>query len=181
MRHLNGIYTQRYNCSEDTDGPVVRGRYKVILIEPDAYLLNKVGNHQQQDCYRAFVEAGIDEEIRKFYNNKKCLPVLDGNNFLEHIRSKLPIDRDIPKVQRLNSVPSMLTVMHAASIVCVCSVSGEYSASDSGAWKEECCAIRSYLLLPEIGGIAVKRDCRTFWYESLWARIGFSHKVWSID
>ena len=40
MRHLNGVYTQRYNRLEDTDGPLFRGRYKAILIQPDAYLLN---------------------------------------------------------------------------------------------------------------------------------------------
>ncbi len=40
MRHLNGVYTQRYNRLEDTDGPLFRGRYKAILIEPDDYLLN---------------------------------------------------------------------------------------------------------------------------------------------
>jgi REP-associated tyrosine transposase len=40
MRHLNGVYTQRYNRLEDTDGPLFRGRYKSILIQPDAYLLN---------------------------------------------------------------------------------------------------------------------------------------------
>ncbi len=40
MRHLSGIYTQRYNRAEDTDGPLFRGRYKAILVEPNAYLLN---------------------------------------------------------------------------------------------------------------------------------------------
>jgi putative transposase len=40
MRHLNGVYTQRYNRLEDTDGPLFRGRYKAILIQPGAYLLN---------------------------------------------------------------------------------------------------------------------------------------------
>lgn len=40
MRHLNGVYTQRYNRLKNTDGPLFRGRYKAILIEPDAYLLN---------------------------------------------------------------------------------------------------------------------------------------------
>ena len=32
--------TQRYNRLEDADGPLFRGCYKAILIEPDAYLLN---------------------------------------------------------------------------------------------------------------------------------------------
>jgi len=40
MRHLNGVYTQRYNRLQNTDGALFRGRYKAILIEPDAYLLN---------------------------------------------------------------------------------------------------------------------------------------------
>lgn len=39
MRHINGIYTQRYNRLRKTDGPLFRGRYKAILVEEDAYLL----------------------------------------------------------------------------------------------------------------------------------------------
>lgn len=39
MRHINGIYTQRYNRLRKTDGPLFRGRYKAILVDEDAYLL----------------------------------------------------------------------------------------------------------------------------------------------
>ena len=39
MRHINGIYTQRYNRLRKTDGPLFRGRYKAILVDADAYLL----------------------------------------------------------------------------------------------------------------------------------------------
>lgn len=39
MRHINGIYTQRYNRLKQTDGPLFRGRYKAILVDRDAYLL----------------------------------------------------------------------------------------------------------------------------------------------
>ena len=39
MRHLNGLYTQYVNARQGTDGPLFRGRYKSILIEADAYLL----------------------------------------------------------------------------------------------------------------------------------------------
>lgn len=39
MRHLGGVYTQRYNRLENTDGPLFRGRYKAILVDADAYLL----------------------------------------------------------------------------------------------------------------------------------------------
>ncbi|WP_298774523.1 hypothetical protein [uncultured Shewanella sp.] len=39
MRHINGVYTQRYNKLKRTDGPLFRGRYKAILVEADEYLL----------------------------------------------------------------------------------------------------------------------------------------------
>ena len=38
MRHLNGLYTQRYNRMERIDGPLFRGRYKALLVEADSYL-----------------------------------------------------------------------------------------------------------------------------------------------
>ena len=39
MRHINGVYTQRYNRMKKTDGPLFRGRYKAILVDADSYLL----------------------------------------------------------------------------------------------------------------------------------------------
>lgn len=39
MRHIDGVYTQRFNRSQKRDGPLFRGRYKAILVEEDAYLV----------------------------------------------------------------------------------------------------------------------------------------------
>ncbi|NOZ10872.1 MAG: hypothetical protein GXP09_07540 [Gammaproteobacteria bacterium] len=39
MRHINGVYTQRYNRLKKTDGPLFRGRYKALLVDKEAYLL----------------------------------------------------------------------------------------------------------------------------------------------
>lgn len=39
MRHINGVYTQRYNKLRKTDGPLFRGRFKAILVETNNYLL----------------------------------------------------------------------------------------------------------------------------------------------
>jgi REP element-mobilizing transposase RayT len=39
MRQLNGVYTQRFNRSHSRVGHVFQGRYKAILIEKEAYLL----------------------------------------------------------------------------------------------------------------------------------------------
>jgi len=39
MRHLDGIYTLRFNRSRGRDGPLFRGRYKAILIDAEEYFL----------------------------------------------------------------------------------------------------------------------------------------------
>lgn len=40
MRHIGGVYTQRYNRLKRTDGSLFRGRYKAILVDNDEYLLH---------------------------------------------------------------------------------------------------------------------------------------------
>lgn len=39
MRHVNHVYTQRFNRLTGRDGHLFRGRYKSILVEEDAYLV----------------------------------------------------------------------------------------------------------------------------------------------
>jgi REP element-mobilizing transposase RayT len=39
MRHINGVYTQAYNRLKNTDGSLFRGRYKSILVDKDAYIM----------------------------------------------------------------------------------------------------------------------------------------------
>ena len=39
MRHLDGVYTQRFNRDLGRDGPLFRGRYHAVLIAEDAHLL----------------------------------------------------------------------------------------------------------------------------------------------
>ena len=39
MRHLNGVYTQRFNQRHQRVGHVFQGRYKSILVQKESYLL----------------------------------------------------------------------------------------------------------------------------------------------
>ena len=39
MRHVNGVYTQRYNRRRNIDGQLFRGRYKSVLVQEDSHLL----------------------------------------------------------------------------------------------------------------------------------------------
>jgi len=129
MRHLNGVYTQRYNRTKKTDGPLFRGRYKAILIDADAYLLNvsryihrnpvearivtdpekyawssynayvgeqttpewlstkktlgMIGQRNQQNRYRRFVDIGIDDDTATFYQKKNLSPILGRESFIK--------------------------------------------------------------------------------------------------
>lgn len=40
MKHLNGVYTLRFNRDVKRDGPLFRGRYKSVLVDKENYLLN---------------------------------------------------------------------------------------------------------------------------------------------
>jgi putative transposase len=58
MRHINGVYTQRYNRSKKFDGQLFRGRYKSILVGEDSYLLELL-----RYIHRNPVRAKICESI----------------------------------------------------------------------------------------------------------------------
>ena len=61
MRHINGVYTQRYNRRHGCDGPLFRGRYKAILIDGDSYLLQLV-----RYIHRNPLRAGIVQSMDKY-------------------------------------------------------------------------------------------------------------------
>ncbi len=42
MRHINGVYTQRFNRRHRCDGQLFRSRYKSILVSGGSYLLQLV-------------------------------------------------------------------------------------------------------------------------------------------
>ena len=78
MRHINGVYTQRYNRLKRTDGPLFRGRYKSILVDEEAYLL-QVGRYIHRNP--AEVKGATDKELDKFtwssylaYTNRATAP-----------------------------------------------------------------------------------------------------------
>ena len=61
MRHLNGVYTQRFNRIHLYDGQLFRGRYKSILVDGDSYLLELL-----RYIHRNPLESGIVEKLNKY-------------------------------------------------------------------------------------------------------------------
>ena len=58
MRHIDGVYTQRFNRNHGHDGPLFRGRYKAIVVDADTYLLELV-----RYIHRNPVRAGLTKRL----------------------------------------------------------------------------------------------------------------------
>ncbi len=87
MRHLDGIYTQKFNRSETRDGSLFRGRYKSILVQSEKYLLqlsryihlNPTSAHLCENPYE------YPWSSLQYYMNEKCLiPWLKTDTILGH-------------------------------------------------------------------------------------------------
>ena len=61
MRHLNGVYTQRFNKINHCDGQLFGGRYKSILVDADSYLLELL-----RYIHRNPLESGMVNNINKY-------------------------------------------------------------------------------------------------------------------
>lgn len=160
MRHINGVYTQRFNRDVKRDGPLFRGRYKAILVDADAYLLQlsryihrnpleaglvehigpyqwssynayigkadaptwlhcekvlgMIGQRNQADGYRHFVEQGVDHEIQDFYSKNKQLPILGSDNFIAALNETLASEEtweEVPERKALRAQPTVEAVI----------------------------------------------------------------------
>jgi REP element-mobilizing transposase RayT len=61
MRHIDGVYTQRFNRNHQCDGQLFRGRYKSILIDADHYLLQLV-----RYIHRNPLKAGLIDDMDRY-------------------------------------------------------------------------------------------------------------------
>ena len=145
MRHVDGIYTQRFNRRHNRDGSLFRGRYKGILVDADEYLLavvryihlNPVGagmvsepgrymwsshedylsgskrgewlnrgevmeHFRSREEFVQFVQSGNEEQIEKFYGQKKQGAVLGDEAFRARVTSGMgKIAMEHPRYERV--------------------------------------------------------------------------------
>jgi len=122
MRHLNGVYTQRYNRMEKTDGALFRGRFKAILIEADSYLLSvskyihlnpvdaglvKKPAKYLWSSYRQFIG---DETVMPWLNTSKTLSMIGARNVKPRYKMFVEsgCDEEIANVYQNDRLPSIL-------------------------------------------------------------------------
>lgn len=60
MRHLNGVFTQRFNRRHGLVGHLFQGRYKAILVDRDAYLLSLCRYVERNPVATRIVPAAAD-------------------------------------------------------------------------------------------------------------------------
>ena len=61
MRHVDGVFTQRFNRLHGCDGQLFRGRYKSILVDADRYLLPLV-----RYIHRNPLRAGLADTLEGY-------------------------------------------------------------------------------------------------------------------
>jgi len=73
MRHVDGVYTQRFNRRHKYDGQLFRGRYKSILVGEDNYLLELVRYIHFNPVKAGLVEKPEDYQYSSYpmYQKKK--------------------------------------------------------------------------------------------------------------
>ena len=159
MRHINGVYTQRYNRLHKTDGPLFRGRYKAIVVEEDSYqlqvsryihrnpieaamvetldhypwssypyyvtqrkkpewlypkdVLNQLSARNEiKRKYKAYVEMGVDEEIKTFYGKGNIMPYLGSDEFRAWAyKKRVTKDEEVTEQERFYFRPSIQVII----------------------------------------------------------------------
>ncbi len=82
MRHLDGVYTQRSNRRHHGDGPLFRGRYKAIVVDPDDHLA-AVSRY----IHSVPLDVGVAESL-KSYRWSSCRAYTKAANAPDWLRTK---------------------------------------------------------------------------------------------
>ena len=61
MRHINGVYTQRFNRCHKKEDQLFRGRYKAVLVDADSHLLEVL-----RYLHNNPLRAGISHELNDY-------------------------------------------------------------------------------------------------------------------
>ena len=118
MRHINGVYTQRYNNRHRCNGQLFRGRFKSILIDTDSYLLQVVryihrnplraGLSQTLDAYKWSSHKGylsIAEKWDWLYKNYiLSLLSMNRNDWLRYYRKWVSVTEDDEISKKISGV-----------------------------------------------------------------------------
>ena len=91
MRHVNGVYTQRYNIKYKRDGALFRGRYKAMLIQKEEYL-TQVVKYVHQNPLKAKIVINLKSykwsSHPLYLKGKTINEFIDINNMLAYFSNR---------------------------------------------------------------------------------------------
>ena len=82
MRHVNGVYTQRFNRQHKKEGQLFGGRYKAVLVDEDSYLL-EVLRYIHRNPLKAEIFKSLDD-----------YPWSSHNGYLSHAKKWSWLQKD---------------------------------------------------------------------------------------
>lgn len=98
MRHIDGVYTQRYNKLRGGDGSVFRGRYKAILVDSNTYFLQvsryihlnpitaNIVKIPEDYCWSSYKYFGTKQEKPSWINCEETFSQLASNDPIQAYR-----------------------------------------------------------------------------------------------
>lgn len=147
MRHINGVYTQRYNALHHTGGPLFKGRFKAVLVEYGDTLL-KLSQYihcRPTAIKKPVVKSLIDHPWSSYpaYIGKASpanwlsqgdlLAMLEGENksqsYAVHMASA--VDEDILQLYSRSHLPSVIgSKAFKASLSCLADTPKQHAQTD---------------------------------------------------
>ncbi len=129
MRHINGVYTQRFNRTYKTDGQLFRGRYKSILVGEEEYLLElfryicfnpvkagivKKPGQYQWSSYNDFL---VDSNNKKWLSKDFFLDFVVGKDRKHISESSLPIVDASTEIYEFFNKKNLLSVLGSQTFI----------------------------------------------------------------
>ncbi len=124
MRHINGVYTQRFNRENEKEGQLFRGRFKAVLVDHDLYLLEVLRYIHRNPLKAGFVKSLDDyhwSSHKGYFSRAKKWSWLEKEVLLSQFTSVVSRQKEkyldfvscgdsqeIEKFYSLKQLPSML-------------------------------------------------------------------------
>ncbi len=112
MRLIDGVYTQRFNRHNGYDGPLMRGRYRSLLVDSDNYLTTVA-----QYIHRNPIEAKMVDDLRshRWSSYPAYLGEVRPERWLvmNELRSSLPRGRALRELTEDAPLPGAVAAFYA--------------------------------------------------------------------
>ena len=124
MRHVNGVYTQRYNRRHKVDGQLFRGRYKSVLVQEDSHLVELL-RYIHRNPVRAHICKSVSDYRWSSHhayvstaNTQNMSSVMGSQKFTEWVKAKYYQIKKHDEVPQCKDLAPTILEIKKAVILC---------------------------------------------------------------